>query len=253
MAHAVGYLAHVAFLTGAPQRMTARVRTWLVTVVVAVGCLCGASGVRAQAPVIQVVRFTVFAAKPVTDVAFVPRPGAAPQALGFRPTARSARYEYRGAMPLRFVDAATGEIVAEATIPTGVQDALLLFNAVNPPAGASEPGLRYQVFVVDDGAARHGPAGLAILNFSGLALTGTVNNQAVALRPGLNPPVTVGRSAKIVLNSVFKNRTYQSYAGTAPLGVGERALLVLFPPYYPGSREVQWRLLIDRPPGAPAR
>ena len=199
------------------------------------------------------VRFTVFAAKPIADLAFAPRPNAAPEKLVFQPTARSARHEYRGPMPLRFIDHTSGAVVAEADIPASMRDALLLFIPIQPAtstsaAKGSTASLRYQVAVLDDAATRHGPGGLAILNLSGLTLNGTVNNERVTLKPGLNPTLNVGRTAKTTLTSVFKNRTYQAYAGTTALKANERALLILFPPYYQGSLEVQSRLLIDQPP-----
>ena len=195
---------------------------------------------------IQSVRFTVFSAKTIEDLAFAPRANAALQKLVFYPTARSPRYEYRGPMPLRFVESSSGKIVAEAVIPPGIHDALLLFS----PADSSPGGLRYQISVLDDGAARHGPGGLAIINLSGLALSGTVNKETITLKPGLNPTLAVGRSAKIALSTTFKSRTYQSYANTAALGRNERVLLILFPPFYKGSLEVQSRLLVDQPPGS---
>jgi hypothetical protein len=211
--------------------------------------------VRAQtsAPVPSV-RFTVFSVKPIADLSFAARAAAAPQKLVFQPTARSPRYEYRGAMPLYFVDATSGAVVAEANIPPNIHDALLLFtpmesaSPVKTEKGSVAP-LRYQVAVLDDAAARHGPGALAILNLSGLALSGTVNNERVTLKAGLNPTLAVGRSAKVTLSTAFKNRTYQSYANTVTLGRNERALLILFPPFYKGSLEVQSRLLIDQPPG----
>ena len=84
-----------------------------------------------------------------------PGAGAPAVKLAFYPTARSPRYDYRGPMPLRFVDSETGAVVAEATIPIGLNDALLLFSS----AAATDVGagkLRYQISVLDDGAARHG-------------------------------------------------------------------------------------------------
>lgn len=200
------------------------------------------------APASQVVRFTVFAAQPIAEIAFVPRAKAAPQKLTFYPTARSPRYEYRGPMPLRFVDATNGATIAEATIPPGLREAMLLFTPIEPPAGgAGKPALRYRIAVLDDSAARHGPGGLAIINLSGLALSGTVNQEAVTLRSGLNPTIAVGRSAKIVLRTTVKQRTHQSFAATVPLTTRQRALLLLFPPFYKGSVEAQSRLLVDEP------
>jgi hypothetical protein len=206
----------------------------------------------AQAP--QPVRFTVFSAKPIADVVFTPRANAAPQKLQFYPTARSPRYEYRGAMPLRFVDEASGVVIAEAAIPPGMADALLLFTPIETDAAASggARGMRYQIAVLDDGAARHGPGGLAIINFSGLALSGTVNKDNVTLKPGLNPTIAVGNSAKITLHTMLKNKPYRSYADTVQLGRSQRVLLILFPPFYKGALEVQSRLLVDQPPGTAA-
>jgi hypothetical protein len=200
------------------------------------------------------VRFTVFAPQPIKDLAFTPRPNAPNQTVQFQSTARSPRYEYRGAMPLRFVDATSGAVVAEANIPAGLRDALLLFTPIEPaaartPAADAQPPRRYQIAVLDDGAARHNAGGLAIINLSGLTLTGTVNTEKVALKGGLNPTIPVGRSAEIALSTVSQKRTYQAYAGTATLGRNERALLILFPPFYKGAHEVQSRLLLDQPPG----
>lgn len=195
----------------------------------------------------QAFRFTVFSARPVEGVAFAPNARAAAQKLVFYPTARSPRYEFRGAMPLRFTDA-SGAVVAEATVPPEMHDVLLLFSAMEPTPST---GLRYQVAVLDDGAARHGPSGLAIINLSGLALAGTVGTGEVTLKSGLNPTMQVSRTAKIALRTAFKGRSYQSYAGTLEMKAGERALLILFPPFYKGSLEVQSRLLVDEPPTPP--
>jgi hypothetical protein len=205
----------------------------------------------AQAPATgRSLRFTVFAAKPIADVSFAPRPNAAPQKLQFQPTARSPRYEYRGAMPLRFVDPA-GVVVAEASIPPTMRDALLLFTPAEASGGGGA-GLRYKISVLDDAAARHGAGGLAIINLSGLTLSGSVNAEKVTLKPGLNPTLPIGRSAKVTFTTTARNKTYQSYVSTVTLGRNERALLILFPPFYKGAFEVQSRLLLDQPPAPPA-
>jgi hypothetical protein len=193
------------------------------------------------------VHFTVFAARPVQNLGFSPAPRATAEKIVFYPTARSPRYEFRGAMPIRFADPTSGAVVAEATIPPGIREALLLFVPLAPPA---KSGLRYQIAVLDDSATRHAAGGPAIINLSGLALSGTIGSQAVTLTSGLNPTLPVGRSARIVLRVTMKNRSYQSYAETLQLGAKERALLILFPPFYRGSLEVQSRLLIDEPAGA---
>jgi hypothetical protein len=153
-------------------------------------------------------------------------------------------------MPLRFVDA-SGTVVAEASIPATLRDALLLFTPTEATAGAAG-GLRYQIAVLDDGATRHGAGGLAIINLSGLNLSGSVNTERITLKPGLNPTLSVGRTAKVAFTTTAKSKTYQSYTSTVTLGRNERALLILFPPFYKGAFEVQSRLLTDQPPAAPA-
>ena len=244
MAHPFGYLSRISAFHALLDRRIIALH------VIAAMFVLGSAPAQAQPPAaVQSVRFTVFSAQPIKNVSFVPRSNAAPLKLTFQPTARSTRYEYRGVMPLRFVDANGGAIVAEANIPSGIQNALLLFSPLE--AGKSgAPGLRYQIAVLDDGAGRHAPGGLAIINLSGLALSGKVNEQAVTLKPGLNPTLTVGRSTNIKLTTVFKQRTYQSYVGAATLGRNERALLILFPPFKSGALEVQSRLLVDQPPGS---
>ena len=245
---------------GSVRRSGPRVAAWLAWLVALCGAVHFAGAQPAAAPAI---RFAVFSAKPIADLAFVPRPGGEPQKVQFQPTARSPRYEYRASMPVRFFDAGSGEVVAEAVIPAGVRDALLLFapieaSAATPAAGPA-PGakggaapLRYQISVLDDSATRHGAGGLAIINLSGLPLSGTVGAEKVTLKPGLNPTLAIGPTAKIAFSTVFKGKVYRSYSGTATLGRNERALLILFPPFYAGSLEVQSRLLLDQPPGSVA-
>jgi hypothetical protein len=221
-------------------------RTLLIAAACAAFTLFG-QRVQAQPPV-QEVRFSVFCLQRVSDVSFVPRPNAAPQKLVFQSTARSARSEYRGPMPLRFFDATSGEIVAEANVPVGMTHALLLFTPIDLSKTVAG-GLRFQIAVLDDSSARHGPGGLAIINLSGLALSGKVNSESVSLKPGLNPTIAVGSAARVVLTTTLKKRTFQSYARTLALKPNERALLILFPPFYAGGNEVQSRLLVDEPPG----
>jgi len=249
MAHAFGYLIRLhraALGRGLTRRGgagLALVGIFLLGLVASAGAQPGAT--------YPLVRFTVFAAKAPVDLGFVPKPGAAPQKLQFYPTARSPRYEYRGPLPLRILDPATGHVVAEAAIPPGTSDVLLLLT----PLAADAPGpLRYEVVVLDDGALRHGPGGLAIINLSGLELGGTVGKESVALKPGLNPTTTLTAPTKVAFTTPFKGRLYPAYNGTVTLKRNERALLLLFPPFYKGSLEVQSRLLIDYPPGlAPAK
>lgn len=194
----------------------------------------------------QAVRFTVFSPRAVNGLTFTPQAGQAPKPLVLYPTARSPRYDYVGAMPLRITDAKTNTVVAEATVPREITSALLLLVPLDPAPAA---GLRYQTYVLDDTAARQPAGSLAIINFSGLELAGTLDGKPLALTPGLNAATPLGRSAALTLRTTVKNRTYQAYAGNVELGKNERALLLLLPPFYRGSLEVQSRLLIDAPGG----
>lgn len=199
-------------------------------------------------PAIPAIRFTVFSLETIADLSFVPGPGLAPQKVVLYPTARSKPHEYRGAMPVRFVDKA-GKNIADATIPAGITEALILLLSADPAARGPTP---LRAAVLDDGIARHGAGGLVVANLSGLSLSGVIGAHAVLLKPGLNPLLPVGHSTSVTLRTLFKDRTYQSYSDQVELFDNERALLLLFPPYYPGSLEVQGRLLIDKPPSPPA-
>ncbi|MEY2880823.1 MAG: hypothetical protein RLZZ15_3203 [Verrucomicrobiota bacterium] len=190
-------------------------------------------------------RFTVFAAKPLENITFLPRAGAKPQPVVFYPTARSPRYEFRGPWPLRFVDSTSGAVVAELAAPADTRDALLLFTPLQP---APATGPRFQITVVNATAAHHAAGQIAILNLGGATLTGTINGEPLTLPAGLSPPIAVGRSAKLVLRAGSAKRT--AYAGTVELGPKDRALLLLLPPYYKGSSELQARALIDQPSAA---
>ena len=195
-------------------------------------------------------RFTVFSARPITDISFTPRTAAPKQKLVFYPTARSPRYDYRSAMPLRFYDETTGSVVAEAVIPLEMKDALLLFSPIEP---APVSGLRYRIAVLDETGLRSGPSGLTMINLSGLALTGTVGKDTVALEAGLNPTIALAAATKVVLRTSSKGRSIKSYEDTVLLKKNERALLLILPPFYKGSFEVQTRLLIERTARSPAK
>lgn len=225
----------------------APVHECLVLAMLAFACAARPLCSQVVEPEVPPVRFTVFALRPIAGVVFTPAPEEPPRELEFYPTARSPHYAFRGSMPLRFTATDTGALLAEATIPADIREALLLFAPLEPAApGGSR---RYRISIVDDAVARHGPGGLSIINLSGLALTGTVNRSAVALQPGLNPTLLVRRTADIILRATFGRRSYQSHAGTIALEPNERALLILFAPFYAGSPEVQTRLLVDTPPG----
>lgn len=205
-------------------------------------------------PEVQV-HFTVFSAVPISGVGFLAKPDAVPTPVAFYPTARSPRYEYVGSNPLRFQSipaagtdgpAATTEMkaMAEVTFAPNIRDAFLLFEPMMP---AAKDGMRYRVYVLDDSTVRQAPGTLTVVNLSGLPLNGSAGKSFVNMRDALVAPFTIGRSAKVSLRVPYAGRSYQAYTDTIDLEAGERALLILFPPFRPGSLEVQSRLLIDKP------
>lgn len=198
----------------------------------------------------RIVRFSVFAPEPIEGLGYAPPTGAATQPLRFYPTARSPALEHRGNQPLRLVQVATGRIVAEVAIPEGVRQALLL---VTPEPIVPGP-VSFRVAVLDDGPGQRGAGQVQVLNLSGLNLVGELNGRRLEFRAGLNPAVTAGRAARLVLRAGFRGRSYLSWHDTIDLGPTSRALVLLFPPFLPGSLEVQTRVLRDEPaPPDPSR
>ncbi len=242
MAHDFRSLA--ANLIGAALRRGRRLAfLQFAAVVLGVGTnLMGANGVSAEPKL----RFTVFSAQTITGLIFEPEAVAGAEPVIFYPMARSPRYEFRRDGPLQFRDEETGIVVAEVAIPRAVEDVLLLFE---PLPSVAAGGLRYRVHLLDERVWSEGKGNLAIVNLSGLALSGTIDRREVNLKEGLNPSRQVDRSAQVVLRIPFKGVSCQAYADTIRLEAKGRALLILFPPYYPGTLELQSRLLIDDPRG----
>lgn len=208
------------------------------------------AGFGQAAPSEQRVRFTIFCTRPVVGLSFLPAAEAVPVSLVFYPSTRSPRYDYRGAMPLQLIDGQTREVQAEAVIPEGMTDVLLILVPMEPPV---ESGLRYQVFVLPDGGSERGAGSFAIINFSGLRLSGTLNGTPVELASGLNAVRSQATRTKLNLRTKFRNRSYQAYVGEVALEKGERGLLLLLPPVGAGSLEVQSRLLVDELPESDTR
>lgn len=190
------------------------------------------------------VHFTVFSPEVLTGVSYVARTKPEPKymPLVFFPSARSPVYECDGVMPLQFVNTATNEVIGSVTVPPGMREPLLVFFPVAPKSGSS---VRYHVYVHDDTTMKLEAGGLAVLNFSGLSLTGTIDRKKVELQEGYEGPFSVGTSAKVQLSTVFHGRKLQSYSDSIALGKDGRALLILLPPFRKGSIEVQTRVLLD--------
>ena len=232
----------------------------------------------------RTLQFTVFSPNPIAGLVFRPRPDGPAKAIVFYPTARSPRYEYRGSNSLRFYQAPTptpaqagpkpaslpgatqrvplwdnpggdddlvpnSSCVAEVDLPPGLQHAFLLFQLIPSAPGRS---LRYHVQILDDSTNRGEARTVSIVNLSGLALHGKIGEREVSLPGGMTAPLFVGRATAIELRTPFKQRAFPAYVDTIELKPGERGLLILFPPFRPGSLEVQFRLLLDEPPSVPS-
>lgn len=207
----------------------------------ALGVWTGSIRAQPSSVAVPVVRFTVFAADPIAGLGYVSQPGGAVVPLRFYPTERSAIHEHRGREPMRVVEVRTSKAVLEVPIPAGLRDVLLL---VSSSAGRlGEPS--YRVTVLDDGPRQRAAGQIQILNLSGLDLAGELNGRRIAIEPGLNPAVSAGRSARLVLRTRFRGRSYLSWHDTISLGPAGRGLLILFPPLLEGSIEVQTRVLRD--------
>lgn len=192
-------------------------------------------------------QFTVFAGSTVGSLGYLqPQPKGPPlvRPVTFYPMARSPRYVYRGPTPLEFVDLGSKAVVAIADIPPAMHNPLLIFSGRADAGG----GTAQQVLVIDDSTLAHGADGVAILNLSGLILTGTIGRHSIQLLEGWNPPISIRGSTPVQLRTDFRGRSYQSFADRISVKAGERALLILLPPYYKGALDVQARLLIDEIP-----
>ena len=217
----------------------ANIRRHLISRRLCLALAAALSGLGAELPQRRI-EFAVFAAEPVSDVAFSSHAGAEPVTLQFYPTALSPIYSYTGRDPITFYDRGTGEVVAEVSPPADLRRALFLFSALPQ---RSRDGLRCRVQVFDDSEQRMPPESLTILNVSGLELSGVIDARTVTLREGLNEPLRVGETAEVLLQTRFRGRVYQSFSDRVSLGGAGRALLILLPPYRPGALEVQFRLL----------
>jgi len=206
-------------------------------------CLSAALGAP-EATLPSTVHFSVFALRPVPGLAVLPSDDHPPQPIQLYPTARSSLVSYRGPMPVRLVNMITGNALAEVWIPPTITRALI----VVAPGNGPESGGHLVPHLVDENPPSSGTVRLTVLNLSGLSLRGWINARPMAIRAGLNPIPGVSGTARLELRAVLKEREYHSYADAVTLTAAERSLLILFPPYYRGSLEVQARMLREEMP-----
>ncbi|MDB6092497.1 MAG: hypothetical protein JWM32_59 [Verrucomicrobia bacterium] len=186
--------------------------------------------------------FAVFSADPIEGLAYRPHPKSPLKALQFYPTGRSPEYQLQGSARLILCDVATGSPRADVEIPPDLRRALLI---VGPKSGKNS-SRRLPVTLLDDARSAWSAGELKIINLSGLSLTGSAGPQSVALEPAATANLRVSGPANIKLRTEFSGRSYLACSETVSLKENERGLMILFPPYYPGSLEVQSRMLTDQ-------
>lgn len=211
--------------------------------------LGAAIAVVAQVPEPQLaLDFTVFSSDRIVDLGYLKpaRVGSTTVPVQFFPTERSPRYQYRGPVPLEFVNVKTGQVVASVTPPLEMTHPLFIFSS-------RSGGEKFDIFVVDDSSAGMGPKGVTILNFSNMEHTGKLGKTSISVAKGLNPTIPLDGSSRIQLQTVFKGRPFASLDDNLGVTRGQRALLFLLPPFNKGALDVQYRILIDEPPDAEAK
>ena len=203
--------------------------------------------------------FTVFAPRAVKGMAYFPEGEKKPvSGLKFYNSYRSPVYAYKGGTVLRFYDekeaAAASEAFAAATaasieagtppppppvlrpialcaIPEGVTKAFLLFI---PRPSVAIGGLKYDIFVMDDGETGVPPGHFVIINASNLEFIARINNVDTAIHRGVSPIFKSDRGLVILL-AVRTEPEYHKLmiADQWDLGPRQRNLLIFFPPKSP--------------------
>lgn len=223
-------------------------RRGLFALLVALAAAGGAAG--AGPPAAAEVDFTVFSPEPIEGLAYRATADAVLTCLVFQPTARSRRYHYAG--PRHFTLYASPppdarQNVAETEnagvdLPAGAGEVLLLIRRAGSSSGRAG-SWRVQAF--DE--SLFPDATVSVLNFSGLELRGSIGDRAAVLPDGAQAAAPAGRVTEVDLRTPLNGRLYRSCTIAVTLSGGRRGLLLLFPPFHPGSIEVQTRLLSDAP------
>ena len=217
------------------------------------GSGAGALAQPSEVPEMLDLNFSVYSFQRLKGLNFL-NPHAQVEKLSFFSSSRSPRHHYSGPNPIVFFretpepspqnpSAVRRVSVAEARIPPGMRDPMLVFFRDTSTASASE---RYLVYPFDD-SLRNLPAGhIVFFNVSGYELRGYINREVVRLRTGPSQPYSVRGSSIGVSLGVYVGEKYrQSFASPIAVGNDQRAIAFFFPPYLAGSPEVQPRILLE--------
>lgn len=218
---------------------------------------CGLEAFSKPEAKVRTINFSVYAAKmPTEPIQFLIKPAGNAQTVALYAAQRSPDYRWTGSGPLQLFSESqvagkgaemSRKLVAEVMVPEDMTQVLLILFP-NPAVQTNESAPAYLAYVFND-SPENLPAGrMVLLNASGMEFVGKINNSIVTVTPGLNPPLQVGSAVKIDLRVKFRERYYQSYAGSLRLPENERMMLLILPPYYEGSLEVQARVLSSAAP-----
>jgi len=190
------------------------------------------------------VRFKVCAARNLKGLRFESRTGVV-ESLKFYSSSRSREYAFTGEGPILFFRESDGEPrIVEAVVDTAglPANALFIFLARDKDGGTRNAG--YDVVVYDDSDERLPRRHVAVANLSEFPLECRLGDSRFSLASGgFSVPYRVKRSVSLAITMVSGSPVFEY--PLVRLERGERALLILFPPYLLGSAEVQARWLRD--------
>ncbi|HTJ79741.1 MAG TPA: hypothetical protein VL357_12170 [Rariglobus sp.] len=177
-------------------------------------------------------QFTVFALGGIDGVFYLPKEGAEAQALKFYSAYRSPTYHYKGGEQVRFfapaADGIPAPVVAVYTVPEGApQNLLLLFF---PKDTVTDTGLKYDVYVVDDGADRTPAGSFTTINVSGREYAAQYGANRITIPRGIGTAHEGKGRVKLLLASQVDDAWMPAGRHEFVMGERDRVTLIFYPP-----------------------
>lgn len=166
----------------------------------------------------------------------------------------SESYAYEGAQTIfffyeepvpvsdEFPDGIQRHLSASAEIPEGWTDVLLLFF---PAESISKNMNRYHIYPLDNSESALPLGHLMFFNASGKEMQGVVGSRKIKLNHGPSTAFHLKQKTKIGLAAQTPKGYVQSYMDEIRVDDNQRARLILLPPFFAKSVEVQHRLLYE--------